>query len=222
MADPPPAPDASLATEPALRDPLEGAAIEERLAAQLRFVVEIDRVKQVLRRNILTDGSRAENDAEHQWHVALMALVLAEHAAEPVDPLRVATMLLVHDLVEIDAGDAYLYDPAAREAAVALEAAAAARIFGMLPPDQEAAFRGAWEEFEIGQSAEARFARSLDRLQPLLLNVASEGRAWKANGVTARRVEAVAIAPIAPGSPALQRAARAVVARAVADGAIDP
>ncbi|MCU4186585.1 HD domain-containing protein [Acidiferrimicrobium sp. IK] len=176
----------------------------------------------MLRRNLITDGSRRETDAEHQWHVALMALLLAEHAAEPVDVLRVATMLLVHDLVEIDAGDAYLYDAAARESARALEDAAAERVFGVLPADQGGWLRGLWEEFEAGESADARFALALDRIQPLLLNAASGGEAWRTNGVTARRVEELVIPRIEPGSPALHAAARALVALAVDDGIIAP
>lgn len=209
-------------TAPARRDALAGAGLDQRLAAQLAFVIEIDRVKQVVRRNAIADGSRNENDAEHQWHVALMAFVLAEHAAEPVDATRVAMMLLVHDLVEIDAGDVHVYDTAGREAAVEREASAAERIYGMLPADQGAWLRSLWDEFEAGDSADARFARSLDRLQPLLLNAASGGARWREHGVTAEGVTDVVISSIEPGSPTLQAAARQLLARAVADGLLPP
>lgn len=209
-------------TAPACRDALAGAGLEERLAAQLAFVIEIDRIKQVVRRNAIADGSRNENDAEHQWHVALMAFVLAEHAAEPVDATRVAIMLLIHDLVEIDAGDVHVYDTAGREAAVEREEAAAERIYGMLPADQGAWLRSLWDEFEAGDSADARFARSLDRLQPLLLNAASGGSRWREHAITAANVTDVVISRIEPGSPTLEAAARQLLAFAVADGLLPP
>jgi putative hydrolase of HD superfamily len=195
--------------------------LTDRLARQLAFVVEIDKVKQIVRRNTLTDGTRCENDAEHQWHLAVMALLLAEHAAEPVDVGRVVAMVLVHDLVEIDAGDAFLYDAAAREAAVAKEEAAAERIFGILPGDQERWVRGLWEEFEAKETAEARFAASLDRLQPIMQNAVAGGGGWAANGVGFAQVSGKAEA-IGPGSPTLLDACRRLLRRAVETGAIDP
>src|SRR5260221_12317603 len=123
----------------------------ERLAKQIAFIVEIDKLKQVFRRTLLIDRSRAENDAEHSWHLAMMALVLSDHAEPWVDPLRVLKMLLIHDLVEIDAGDTFLYDKEAARNQVARETAAADRLYGMLPEDQGSGLRALWTEFEEGQ-----------------------------------------------------------------------
>jgi putative hydrolase of HD superfamily len=164
---------------------------EERLAAQLTFLLEADKVKSVTRRSFLGDGSRREGDAEHMWHLALFVLVLAEHADEPIDIGRVLTMALIHDLVEIDVGDIYVYDVEARLAAVALEQAAAERIFGLLPADQGDHLRAVWEEYEAKQTPEARFAGALDRLQPLLQNLASGGRTWAEAGTTSDQVRTV-------------------------------
>ncbi|HLH45997.1 MAG TPA: HD domain-containing protein [Acidimicrobiales bacterium] len=200
-----------------IRHPVADAGLPERLARQLEFCLELDRVKQVLRRNTLTDGSRRENDAEHLWHVAVMAAVLAEHADEPVDVARVMTMLLLHDVVEIDAGDAFLYDAVACAAAVEKERVAAERIFGLLPVDQAVELRSLWEEFEQRSTADARFARALDRLQPMLLNAAGGGGGWRDNGVVATQVAANE-AVVARGSASLAAVARAVVDGAVADG----
>lgn len=160
----------------------------DRLARQLRFVVEIDRLKSVLRRTSLLDGSRHENSAEHSWHIALAALLLAEHAAEPVDVGRVIRMLLVHDVVEIDAGDTYAYDPEGYRDKEERERAAAERLFGLLPEDQEREMHALWEEFEAGESAEARFANAVDRLQPMIHNYVTEGKAWREHGVTRDQV----------------------------------
>jgi putative hydrolases of HD superfamily len=159
-----------------------------RLAAQIGFVLEVDRLKSVLRRGYVADGSRLENSAEHSWTLALMAFVLAEHAAEPVDLATVLRMVVIHDVVEVDAGDTYVYDDAAQVDQAARERAAADRLFGLLPPDQAAVLRATWDEFEAGASAEARFARSLDRFAGFLLNHASDGRSWRENGIDAARV----------------------------------
>ena len=185
----------------------------ERLDHQLRFLLEADRVKQVVRHNPLADGSRRENDAEHMWHLALAVLVLAEHAAEPVDVVRVLTMVLVHDLVEIDTGDVLVYDSAGRAAAATAERAAAERIFGLLPDDQGAALRQAWEEFEAGQTPEARFAAAVDRLQPILLNHAAGGGAWVEHSLDHDSV-AARNAHVAVGSPALGEAVQRLLADA--------
>ena len=192
-----------------------------RVEAQLAFVLELDKAKTVVRQNQLADGSRRENDAEHMWHLALMAIVLAEHAGEAIDVGRVVGMLLVHDVVEIDAGDVFVYDDAARAGKHAAEEAAADRIYALLPADQALALRSLWEEFEAGTSPEARFAAALDRLQPLLLNTASGGEAWRRHGVTADRVFA-RNALIGEAAPALWEAARARLDRAVADGTLAP
>jgi putative hydrolase of HD superfamily len=146
-----------------------------------------------------------------------MAMVLAEHAAQPVALLRVLQLLLVHDVVEIDAGDTFVYDDAGREEKAARESIAAARIFGLLPDEQGEHFRALWDEYEANETAAARFARSLDRLQPLLLNHASGGETWREHGITADRVRAVN-RHIEDGSPALWEAAQALIADAVARG----
>lgn len=190
---------------------------EQRLEAQLRFILELDRLKGVLRQSWLLDGTRRENSAEHSWHVAMMALVLAEHANAPVDPARVATMLLLHDMVEIDAGDTFAYDAAAHADKAEREAAAAGRLFGLLPADTAAGLRGLWEEFEAAQSMDARFAHALDRLMPMLHNVHTAGRAWQAHGVTADRVLARNVT-IAEGSETLWAYARGLIDQAVARG----
>jgi putative hydrolases of HD superfamily len=189
----------------------------DRLRAQVRFLLEIDRVKQVVRHNPLADGSRRENDAEHMWHLTVLALVLAEHADEPVDLLRVLTMVAIHDVVEIDAGDVLVYDEATRVSSAAAERAAADRIFGLLPADQASAFRAVWDEFEARQSADARFAAAIDRLQPLLLNLAAGGGAWPREGVTAAQARAVN-AHMATGSARLWTLAQEVISTAEAAG----
>lgn len=158
------------------------------LGDQLAFLLEADRLKGIERMTRLLDGSRRENSAEHSWHLALFALVLHDHADEPVDLLRVLTMVLLHDLVEIDAGDTFAYDDAGHETKAEREQAAAERLFGLLPPDQGPGLRAIWDEFEHGQSAEARFALALDRLQPVLLNHARGGGPWRDHGVSVERV----------------------------------
>ncbi len=173
-----------------------------RLERQLAFIVEIDKLKQVLRHTSLLDGSRRENDAEHCWHLALMAVVLAEHAVGDIDLLRVLKMLLIHDLVEIDAGDALLYDEADVAARARCEQQAADRIFSMLPEDQAHALRALWNEFEARKTADAKFARALDRLQPLLQNHSNHGGTWRQFGISADQVLAKH-GTISDGSPLL-------------------
>ena len=154
-----------------------------RLEQQLQFIVEIDKVKNIFRQTYLSDMNRKENDAEHSWHIALMAYLLQEYAEEPVDVGRVMLMVLIHDLVEIDAGDTYAYDLKAAETKRAREVAAADRIFGMLPEDQGAHLRELWEEFEEYKTADAKYAHLLDNFQPLLLNDATDGTSWKEHDV---------------------------------------
>lgn len=154
------------------------SAAADRLARQLAFVVEIDRLKGVLRRTPLVDRSRRENTAEHSWHLATMAMLLAEHAGAGVDAARAMRIALVHDIVEIDAGDTFAYDAAANVGKVEREHAAADRIFGMMPPDQAASFRSLWEEFEAQETPSSRYANALDRLQPLLVNFEAGGGSW--------------------------------------------
>jgi putative hydrolases of HD superfamily len=190
----------------------------ERLDQQIRFVREIDRLKGVLRQTLLADLGRRENSAEHSWHLAVMAVTLAEHAPPGTDIGRVTVMLLLHDLVEIDAGDLFAYADEARQARQEeAERAAADRIFALLPPDQAAGLRGLWDEFEERRTPEARFARALDRLQPMLANLTAGGGTWTEHGITADQVLAK-VALIEDGSPALGRYARDLVDRAVREG----
>ncbi|MGC4018287.1 MAG: HD domain-containing protein [Muricomes sp.] len=153
-----------------------------RLEQQLEFIREIDKVKNIYRQNYLADGERKENDAEHSWHIALMAVLLKEYAPE-ADLMKVMTMVLIHDLVEIDAGDTYAYDSEGAETKREREVQAAERIFGMLPADQGSHFRDLWDEFEEYESADAKYAHLLDNFQPLLLNDAAGGKSWAEHGI---------------------------------------
>jgi putative hydrolase of HD superfamily len=156
----------------------------DRLQKQIAFILEIDKLKSVYRRTYLLSGERNENSAEHSWQVALMVNVLAEHAGQPVDVSRVTLMLLLHDIVEIDAGDVFAYDSVGMTTKLANENAAADRIFSILPEDQELEFRTLWEEFEAGISSDAKFAVSLDRLIPELNNMYSSRSAWIDHNIT--------------------------------------
>ncbi len=159
-----------------------------RLERQLRFILEVDKSKQVFRQTYLSDGSRKENDAEHSWHLALMCALLGEYANESIDVAKTMVMVLIHDIIEIDAGDTYAYDEAGNATKREREVRAAERIFSLLPEDQAASFRALWEEFEAGETPEAKFALTLDKVQPLLLNDATEGRAWKEHGIRISQV----------------------------------
>jgi 5'-deoxynucleotidase YfbR-like HD superfamily hydrolase len=194
----------------------------ERLERQVGFILEVDRLKEVFRQTLCTQSRRAENDAEHSWHLCLAVIVLAEHANEPrLDVLRVLKMLIIHDLVEIDAGDTFAYDTARMADQHEREARAADRIFGLLPADQCDEFRGLWDEFEGKATPEAKFAAAIDRFQPVLLNCSTEGAAWKRHGVTADRVRA-RNSHIADGSAALWDKAARMIGNAVNSGHIDP
>jgi len=162
--------------------------MSDRLAQQIAFLIEADKLKAILRRTPLTDGSRPENSAEHSWHLILTALVMREHATAEVDLLRVLEMLTVHDLVEIDAGDTFAYDAGHLGTQADRERAAADRIFALLPPDQGALLRARWEEFEADETPEARLANALDRLQPLLQNACAGGGSWHGNDITRQQV----------------------------------
>jgi putative hydrolase of HD superfamily len=196
----------------------------EPLDSQVGFLLEADRLKTVLRQGTLSDGSRRENSAEHSWHLALMALVLAEHAPPGVDLGRVMVMVVLHDLVEIDAGDLSAYageaDQARQQQA---ERAAADRLFPLLPPAQASALRALWDEFEERVTADAKFARALDRLQPMLINmvVGGGGGTWLSSGITADQVLAK-VALIEDGSPSLGAYARDMIDRAVDRGILAP
>jgi putative hydrolases of HD superfamily len=194
----------------------------DRLGSQLDFVQEAGRLKGVLRQTVLARPARRENSAEHSWHLALMALALAGHAPAGTDLGRVTAMLVIHDLVEVDAGDLSVYaDSAAQARQEAAEHAAAERIFGLLPPDQAHELLGLWLEFEERASPEAKFARALDRLQPMLENVRVGGGTWTSWAVTADEVlEKVTL--IEDGSASLGRFARQMIEQAVRDGILAP
>ena len=154
-----------------------------RMDKQYDFLREIDKEKSIFRQTYLADGSRKENDAEHSWHLAMMAMLTCEHANEPVDRLHVMEMVLIHDLIEIDAGDTYAYDTAGNKTKRERELKAADRLFNILPKDQADRLRGLWDEFEENITPEARFANSLDKMQPLMLNDASGGKSWTEHDV---------------------------------------
>lgn len=162
--------------------------MDRRLAKQLAFALEIDKEKTVLRQTHLSGHGRRENDAEHAWHMAIMAYLLREYANEPVDIARVMLMCLIHDIVEIQAGDTYAYDAQGLATQKAREDAAKESLYGMLPEDQKEELIALFDEFEAGETAEARFAHAMDNLQPLLLNHSNQGGDWKAHGVKAAQV----------------------------------
>jgi len=178
-----------------------------RLEAQFAFLNEADRLKSVLRATTLVDGSRPENSGEHSWHLALYAMVLADHAGPGVDIGRVVRMLILHDLVEIDVGDVPIHSANGQAhgsmATQAAEAAAAERIFGLLPPDLAGPFRALWDEFEAAQTPDAVFAKSLDRVQPVMANLMSGGGTWNTYQVTAEQLDARVGSKIARGAPRL-------------------
>lgn len=157
--------------------------INERLQKQMDFILEVDKLKNIYRQSYVSDGSRHEEDADHSWHLALMCLLLKEYANEEIDVLKTMAMVLIHDIVEIDAGDTYAYDDAGNETKRAREVQAADRIFNILPKDQAEYFRGLWEEFEEGKTKEALFALTVDKIQPVMLNDATNGRAWQEHEV---------------------------------------
>ncbi len=153
--------------------------VSERLKKQMEFVLEIDKLKKITRQSYISDASRFENDTEHSWHLAMMCMILSEYANESVNAFHVMKMVLIHDIIEIDAGDTYAYDEAANASKRQREEKAADRLFNILPEDQAKEFRDLWEEFEACETPEALFARSLDNLEPLMLNDATDGLAWR-------------------------------------------
>lgn len=191
---------------------------KDRLSRQVEFLVEIDKLKGVFRQTWLIDKSRLENDAEHSWHLAVLAVLLGEYAAEKdLDLLRAVKMVLIHDLVEIDAGDTYAYDETAAATQADRERKAADRVFNVLPPDQAADFRALWDEFEARQTPEARYAAALDRLQPFLHNYYTRGKAWLEHGITSDQVVA-RTRPIADGAPELWELVKDLIRDAVEKG----
>ena len=191
-----------------------------RLQRQMEFLLELDKLKTVFRRNYLADGSRTENDAEHSWYFAVAALVLAEHAKEPIDVSRVVRMGLVHDVVEIDAGDTFIYDEAAKQGQAEREQRAADRLFGLLPKDQARDLLALWREFEEGTTPESRYARAIDRIVAVILNYASQGKTWKQHRVSKQQILAIN-ERIAAGSPALWSHVRELIEDAARRGFIE-
>lgn len=192
----------------------------ERLQRQMEFILEVDKLKNITRQTWLSSGERKENDSEHSWHLALMCALLAEYANEKIDVLRTMTMVLVHDIVEIDAGDTYAYDTAGNTTKREREVQAANRIFHLLPTDQAEYMRGLWDEFEAGETAEAKFALSLDKIQPVLLNDASGGKSWKEHQVKVSQImERNAHTP--EGSEELWGYARKLIEKNVENGNIE-
>jgi putative hydrolase of HD superfamily len=182
---------------------LNASPSSARLEAQFAFLIEADRLKQVLRATTLADGSRRENSGEHSWHLTLYALVLADQAGQNVDINRVIRMLILHDLVEIDAGDTPIHGPQDSAAQAKAELVAADRIFGLLPTDLATDLRGLWEEFEAAETPDAVFAKSLDRVQPVVQNLQCGGGTWTSYNVTAEQLETRVGQKVARGAPLL-------------------
>lgn len=160
----------------------------DRLKKQVDFILEVDKIKNIYRQSYIADGTRKENDAEHSWHLALMAFLLSEHSNSEIDVKKVMIMTLIHDIVEIDAGDTYCYDDEGNGSKLEREIKAAERIFNILPEDQAEILRSLWDEFETGETPEAKFAATLDRMQPLLLNDITGGKSWREHEVTKAQV----------------------------------
>ncbi len=189
-----------------------------RFKKQVEFILEIDKLKHILRQTPLVDGSRRENSAEHSWHIALMVPLLSEYADDPkMDFSRVMKMLLVHDLVEIDAGDTYCYDDEGRRDKLQREESAADRIFAILPPDLAQPMRALWDEFEARKTPESRFANALDRLQPFLHNCFTRGQSWRQHGVKSSQVVS-RMRPVKDGSEQLWKYALEMIEEAVKKG----
>lgn len=159
-----------------------------RLDQQFEFIREIDKEKFIGRQTYLTDAKRKENDAEHAWHMAIMAYLLREYSNREIDILKVIMMLLTHDLVEIDAGDTYAYDEEGKKTKKAREEKAAERIYGLLPQEQQEELRALWDEFEAGETQEAKFAHTMDNIQPIMLNAASDGKGWREHEVQLNQI----------------------------------
>jgi putative hydrolase of HD superfamily len=192
-----------------------------RLSQQIEFIIEIDKLKNILRQTLLTDSSRRENTAEHSWHIAMMAIVLSEYAPPETDIFRAIKMLLIHDLVEIDAGDTFCYDTQGYINKSEREIAAANRIFGLLPDDLQSELRQLWEEFESQNTPTAKFATALDRMQPFLNNGETQGSTWKIHGITRNQVMK-RMTPIAEGTPQLWQYIQQTIDDFVTKGYLQP
>lgn len=193
----------------------------EKIKNQIAFIIEIDEMKRILRMNLHADGSKRENDAEHSWHLAVMAMLLEEYCADKVDIGRVIKIALVHDLVEVYAGDTFAYDSKGYEDKEEREKQSADKLFGMLEPGQGAYFRALWDEFEAKETPEARYANAVDRLQPLLLNYLTDGHTWKLGDVHApqilKRMDIIRTA-----TPELWHIVEGIIATSIEKGILKP
>ncbi|MBR1555914.1 MAG: HD domain-containing protein [Oscillospiraceae bacterium] len=192
--------------------------MEDRFSQQIKFILELDKLKNIYRQTLVLHEDRQENDAEHSFHLAVMACILAEHAREKVDVLHVMKMVLMHDVVEIDAGDTYCYDEAGNQTKAERERKAADRIFSLLPEEQCQEYRGLWEEFEARETPEAKFANALDRIHPMLLNYTKGGISWMKHGIHAEQVEKRNCGVTADGSERIGEFAREIIETARKEG----
>lgn len=192
--------------------------MDDRLKKQMAFALEMDKEKGIGRQTYILDALRKENDAEHGWHLALMTMVLSEYSNEPIDVSRTMSMVVIHDIVEIDAGDTYAYDSAGNATKADREQKAADRIFNILPADQAEYFMGLWREFEEAKTPEAKFANTIDSVQPLMLNDASNGFAWREHQVAASKVRERAERKIRPGSEKLYQMVLKIIDANIAKG----
>ena len=191
-----------------------------RFEQQINFLKEVDKLKNIIRRNYLCDGNRFENTAEHCWHLALMVMTLAEHANNEIDILKTILMLLIHDLVEIDAGDTYCYDSTENETKAKREEEAANRIFSLLPLDQQQVYHQLWREFEERETPESQFANAVDRLMPLIQNVETGGKTWQKNHISESQVLERCL-PINDGSAVLWNHAKLLIKSSVTKGILN-
>lgn len=192
-----------------------------RFEQQMRFLAEIDQMKNVMRQTLLADGSRRESDAEHSWHLAMYAMLLSEYAPEPVDVSRVVRMVLVHDLIEIYAGDTFCYDAEGNKDKAAREKAAADKLYAMLPEEQAAEYRALWEEFDRMDTPDSRFAAALDRVQPIVNNYLTEGHTWKLGQVTSAQVYE-RMAPVKNGFPKAWEVVEWIIKNSMEKGFLKP
>ena len=195
--------------------------IKDRLQQQIQFIREIDNLKHVLRRTRLFNNSRFENDAEHSWHLALMAIALSEYSNEPIDLNRVIKMVLIHDITEIDAGDTFLYDDIRNSSTLQKEAEGVDRIFGLLPVEQKDEFIKIWQEFEKKETPESKFAAAIDRLEPLLQNYFTQGYTWKQHSIHKAQVVNKNEPIISKGSSVLWEFARDLIEKAASEGYLE-
>lgn len=193
------------------------AELKTRLEKQMNFLLELDKMKNIYRQTYVLHEDRHENDAEHSWHLALLAIILAEYANEPVDLKTVMETVLIHDIVEIDAGDTYAYDDLGNATKAEREQKAADRLYGLLPEEQGKRLRRLWEEFEAQSTPEARFAAALDRIQPLTLNYTKKGKSWKEHGTKRSQAEK-RMQAVSEGSQILGEIASEIIHRAAAEG----